>query len=627
MTTRIGSPDTQADIDLRTCLDETPTHSFIMVAGAGSGKTTSLVKALAHLAATRGEDLARHGQNIACVTYTEIAAGEIFGDVGESPLFHVSTIHSFLWRLVRPFQSDIRTWVKARINGRITDAQAKIAAPKTQQRTKDKAAEDITRYQEQLHTIDHVQKFTYGMGSDYEEGILGHDDVLKIGPALIRQYPLLRTLITRRYPYIFVDESQDTEPDVVAALKEVAAMPDTGFCLGFFGDPMQKIYTTGAGAIAPEEGWSNITKPENFRSSQAVLDVINRIRMADDGIQQTPGTRLGPDGPVPILPGAAKLFLFPTDVADRTACVNDVRAWMAASSQDQLWVSDAQEDDVRLLVLVHRIAARRLGFEDIYAALNDNHAPGFSEGLLEGSVWAVRPFLTFVLPITAALASGNNFEVISILRRECPRLSKEQVALGDTPAILAGLQQDVAALADMLGVGSTSTVRDVLMFVQQHELCLIDPRFEDHLVDGGGDPDDAYTAAMVALLASPVRQMWGYDQYIKAESPFATQQGVKGAQFKRVLVILDDEESSYNIFSYEKYWGIAPLSKTDSDNIAAGKDTVISRTRRLFYVSCSRAVRDLAVIFFVSNMAAARTAVASMAIFREEDVIELPSPA
>lgn len=627
MTTRIGSPNTQADIVLRTCLDETPTQSFIMVAGAGSGKTTSLVKALAHLAATRGEDLARHGQKVACVTYTEIGAGEIFGDVGESPLFHVSTIHSFLWLLVRPFQSDIRTWVKARINEKINDALAKIAGSRTQQRTKDKAAKDITRYQAQLHTINHVEKFTYGMGADYEEGTLGHDDVLKIGPALIRQYPLLRTLITRRYPYIFVDESQDTEAEVVAALKEVAAMPDTGFCLGFFGDSMQKIYMTGAGAIVPEVGWSEITKPENFRSSQAVLDVINCIRAADDGIQQTPGTRMGPDGPIPILPGSAKLFLFPSNVADRTACVNAVRTWMAASSQDPLWVSDVQEDDVRLLILVHRIAARRLGFEDIYAALNDHRAPGFSEGLQEGSVWAVRPFLTFVLPIASALASGNNFEVISILRRECHRLSKEQVALGDTPAILAGLRQDVAALADMLRVDSTSTVRDVLMFVQQHELCILDARFADYLVESGGDPDDPYTAAMTALLAAPVGQMWGYDRYIKNESPFATQQGVKGAQFKRVLAILDDEESNYNIFSYEKYWGIEPLSKTDNDNIATGKDSVIGRTRRLFYVSCSRAVRDLAVTFFVSDMAAARTAVANMAIFPEGDVIELPSPA
>jgi len=48
MTSRIGSPDTQADIDVRDCLAQVPPRSFVMVAGAGSGKTTSLIKALAH---------------------------------------------------------------------------------------------------------------------------------------------------------------------------------------------------------------------------------------------------------------------------------------------------------------------------------------------------------------------------------------------------------------------------------------------------------------------------------------------------------------------------------------------------------------------------------------------------
>ncbi len=52
MTSRIGSPDTPADIEVRACLDRKVPRSFVMVAGAGSGKTTSLIKALEHLART-----------------------------------------------------------------------------------------------------------------------------------------------------------------------------------------------------------------------------------------------------------------------------------------------------------------------------------------------------------------------------------------------------------------------------------------------------------------------------------------------------------------------------------------------------------------------------------------------
>ncbi|MGO7205254.1 ATP-dependent helicase, partial [Rhizobium ruizarguesonis] len=64
MTSRIGKPDTQADVDLRTALDTRPPTNFVMVAGAGSGKTTSLIKALAHLSQTRGRELRVRGQQI-----------------------------------------------------------------------------------------------------------------------------------------------------------------------------------------------------------------------------------------------------------------------------------------------------------------------------------------------------------------------------------------------------------------------------------------------------------------------------------------------------------------------------------------------------------------------------------
>ena len=44
-----------------------------MIAGAGSGKTTSLVKALDYIAKTQGERLKRQSQRVACITYTKVA--------------------------------------------------------------------------------------------------------------------------------------------------------------------------------------------------------------------------------------------------------------------------------------------------------------------------------------------------------------------------------------------------------------------------------------------------------------------------------------------------------------------------------------------------------------------------
>jgi len=117
-------------------------------------------------------------------------------------------------------------------------------------------------------------------------------------------------------------------------------------------------------------------------------------------------------------------------------------------------------------------------------------------------------------------------------------------------------------------------------------------------------------------------ELWGYRKYIERLSPFATQQGIKGAEFGKVLVVVDDEEGRSNAFSYGKYFGVTPLSETDQGHIDARRDSVIGRTRRLFYVCCSRALSDLVVIIFAEDIAQMRDAIIAKAFF-EDDCIHV----
>ncbi|MFZ2612512.1 MAG: ATP-dependent helicase, partial [Raoultella planticola] len=114
--------------------------------------------------------------------------------------------------------------------------------------------------------------------------------------------------------------------------------------------------------------------------------------------------------------------------------------------------------------------------------------------------------------------------------------------------------------------------------------------------------------------------------YIEEQSPFETHQGVKGAEFNRVLAILDDEEGRHNQFHYGKYFGITPLSDTDEQNIRDGNETTIMRTRRLLYVCCSRAGEDLGVVFFADDPAQAHAAIVTSGLFPTQDVINLAAP-
>jgi DNA helicase-2/ATP-dependent DNA helicase PcrA len=314
MISRINQPDTQADRELKNYLGEPPVQSFVMVSGAGSGKTTSLVKALAFLKKTKEAKLRPLGQKIACITYTEVAAGEILDDVGDMDLFEVSTIHSFLWTIVQSFQKDIREWVGETLEEKIAKAKAKIEKKGTHASTREKKQRDIKRYEQQINHLSDVKRFNYGTGSNFGKGILGHEDIIKLGTQFITKSDLLRNIVARQYPFVFVDESQDTFEEVVTAFRQIEETVDSEFCLGFFGDPMQKIYPRGVGKIPAGANWHEITKPENFRCSTHILDVINKIRAPEDDLQQVaPEREEESDDFDQDKRGTAKLFVLPAD--------------------------------------------------------------------------------------------------------------------------------------------------------------------------------------------------------------------------------------------------------------------------------------------------------------------------
>lgn len=630
---RIQQPDTPSDVSLRECLNGATKRSFIVVAGAGSGKTTSLVKSLATIVKDHGPALKRKRQRVACITYTEVAAAEIFADVGSDPLVHVSTIHSFLWMLVRSFQMDIRSWVDRRIGEKLDKLHDEAAnfGPRVQERTREKNSRDIVRYEQERGRIESVAAFTYGTGSNYPKGLLGHDDVMKIATDFLMERPLFRLLLAQQFPFVFVDESQDTAPRVVEALKAVELQMRGKFCLGFFGDPMQQIYPTGVGDVVAEDGWLTIPKPENFRCATSVLAVGNAIRRDGDDLVQTRGRTEEVDGVAQSVVGTARIFVLPTD-GNRDEHIERVRNWVAERNGNPAWRNN-ENNTVKVLVIVHRMAATRLGFGDLYAALNDKAPDTFKNGFLDASAWPLRPFISFALPLSDALQNAREFEAMTILRQHCVLLNKEELRGKNVSELLSRLRDASLRLTTMMQAEEGRTVREVLIFIRDNGLASLDPRvlafLEQQLPpaaeDTETDEEEAgkEVSAMEAFLACPAAQLWGYRQYLEDKSPFSTQQGIKGTEFPRVLVVLDDEEGTHTQFSYDKYLQIKPLSDRDLKNIKEGRETVVDRTRRLFYVCCTRALTDLVVVLFSSEPELAERRVREANIFPEASIFNL----
>jgi DNA helicase II / ATP-dependent DNA helicase PcrA len=433
----------------------------------------------------------------------------------------------------------------------------------------------------------------------------------------------MRRLVADRFPYLFVDESQDTDPAVVEAFRLIERDHEGRFCLGFFGDPMQKIYLTGVGPIEKGDEWLSITKPENFRCPRLVLDVVNKIRAKGDGLEQTRGRMVEVDGNLVAVPGTARIFVVPADGA-RGQRLKAVRQWLSEKNGDEQWLDDSLDGGVKVMVLVHRMAAQNMGFPDIYAALNDNGSSSLKDGLLDGSAWVLRPFLQYILPIVRASRNGDDFAVMNLLRATAPALQVENIKPQTARQILDKLKTDIDDLVALFQRRNPSTTREVLTLLLNLDLYPIDERLRSYLAgpplgadaeEGSGDD-----AAVAAFFACPAPQMSAYEDYVMRQSPFDTHQGIKGAEFPRVLVVLDDEEANYNLFSYGKFFGVASLSETDRTNITDGKDSVLDRTRRLFYVCCSRAVGDLAVVLYVPEFDVPLAAENAKEFFREEDI-------
>lgn len=117
--------DDHVDQEIQACFSAENPKCFFVFAGAGSGKTRSLISALTFLDKERGESLMMNGKQIAVITYTNAACDEISRRLHYKPIFSVSTIHSFLWELVKTYQIDIKEWVKQSIEEEIRDLEEK----------------------------------------------------------------------------------------------------------------------------------------------------------------------------------------------------------------------------------------------------------------------------------------------------------------------------------------------------------------------------------------------------------------------------------------------------------------------------------------------------------------------
>lgn len=613
--------DAGVEEEIHACLDLAQPRSFFLYAGAGSGKTRSLVNALKKVQTDSRKQLLLAGRGVAVITYTNNACDEIKQRLDFDPLVEVSTIHSLAWSLIGGYHGDIREWLRVNIKQKLVELEAAAAKGRSGTKTAEDRQRSIASGQKRLARLESIKRFVYSpTGNNRTRDSLNHSEVIGIAADFLKDKPLLQNILVSKYPILFIDESQDTNKNLMDAFLAVQQAQKDRFCLGLFGDTMQRIYADGKVGLekAIPADWATPVKKLNYRCPLRVIQLINRIRSAADGQTQ--------QGHKESAQGFVRLFILPSNMAVAAEVEEQFATKMAEVTGDAGW----SKGEFKTLILEHHMAARRLGFDAMFAPLYA--VEQLKTSLLDGSLSSLRLFSEEILPVVEAVRSGNAFRVAEITRKHSPLLRPEALSASGANQLIQ-LQKTKAAVAevaklwdndahpsfqevlDTLAATKLFVIPDALtIFVSQADADSTgDKPAEDKVVDDNEEDEpseiDIELEGWRKFLATPFDQIKAYADYVAGTSPFGTHQGVKGLEFPRVKVVVSDEEARGFMFSYEKLFGAKAKSAADIRNEEAGDETTIDRTRRLFYVTCSRAMESLAIVAYSEQPDAVRDSV------------------
>ncbi len=531
---------------LKDCLDDG--SSFVFEAGAGAGKTYSLIAALRYILKDRRRELQRMHQQVACVTYTNVARDMIIAQTDGDPAIYCDTTHAFAWMLVSPFQKRLRELVRT--------------LPSWADRVEELDAANITAV-------------GYALGRrSIEDGTanLHHDDIFPVFIELMQSLKF-RNAVASRFPLILVDEYQDTNAKLVECLKDLFIGKPHAPQFGFIGDHWQKIYGDGCGSIT-HDALKRIDKKANFRSAKPIVDSLNLIR-----------PELAQAVKDPAAPG--EVHVFHTNgwggkrltanhwqgdlpAAEAARALTNVRAELEGVGWDFA-------GDTKVLMLTHRALATEMGYGSMRTvfAFNDSFTRKTNE--------AIAYFHEHLEPAARAYLAKRFGKMFEAIDAERPVMNG--------PADKARWAD---AMRRLCKLRDTGTVGDVIEHLSSTGLPILSDavvRQERALADAlaGGEPLTGRVKELHALHAVSYQEIIALCEYLDGHSPFETKHGVKGDQFENVLVVFGRGWNEYDFNLYLKMAGNLSL--------IGARTAAYERYRNLFYVAVSRPKRRLALVF------------------------------
>lgn len=597
-------------------------HNFLLSGGAGSGKTYTLVQVIKEIITKYPSIM------IACITYTNAGVREIERRVNHNNL-HVSTIHDFLWECMGSFQNELRDSLVTLINSEDIKVRNDIQLP---------ISEDFF-----IHNGKSIE-IQYKEYLRLNEGIISHDEVIKLADHMFNHYQKFREIVKGSYPFILIDEYQDTHPTVVKNLLKEYERDSRKCIVGFFGDSMQSIYDDGIGDLkdylTPNGNVYEVQKEQNRRSPLSVINLANKIRL--DDLQQRPSE--DKDAPN-MVDGHVKqgkaLFLY-SNKPEST--VEEMRDYLRTQEHWNFEDSNTTKE----LNLTHNLIADKAGFktlmeihrgDGIYKYKDkikkiiiekglDTEGKTFSQVLTELTERYPREASKFK-PSASSLTFikehqnwynkvlDTSYDIIASMFVSTDQLvddkKQEEDEESKTGSKRSALVKHLMKIERCIYMYHKNRVTEFLR-ATEYEIHSISDKISlrnsiDQLVNVGnrsiGEIIDKADELEIVLkddalnnykernpyiydrvMEVPYYEVQNLYKYLEGMTPFSTQHKTKGAEFNNVLVILDN--GRWNNYNFEKLF------------TAEGEDlntAVVKRTRKIFYVCCTRTKENLAVYY------------------------------
>jgi DNA helicase-2/ATP-dependent DNA helicase PcrA len=308
-------------------------------------------------------------------------------------------------------------------------------------------------------------------------------------------------------------------------------------------------------------------KKMNHRSNKRIIRLINNIRSNVDNQVQIP--RIEKED------GFVRLF-----ICQRGQPKSQIEKYVATQmykiTNDGKWNPDSDVFEIKTLILEHHMAARRMGFLEFFEPLYKESK--LSTSLLDGTLAGANFFTKIILPLIEANRIDDKFEIARIVKKYSKFLKKDEIFKSSEQ--IENIKKSKDALDSLLSLWENDNnplLIDILnniskssLFPIPDSLLPISSRSEEErkLIktetnqDEEEHPDTIINAWDLAL-SNPFSQIENYNNYLCEHSKFGTHQGVKGLQFQRVMVLLDDDEARGFLFSYDKLFGAKKLSAAD----------------------------------------------------------------